>query len=57
MDTQKRGFETKEEAEEELRRIVNTNYNPCKKVKPCRCYYSDITKMWHLTSKTSIKIY
>lgn len=57
MDSEKRGFETMEEAANELRRIIETNYNPCKKVKPCRAYYSEITGKYHLTSKPTIKIY
>lgn len=59
MDTEKRGFENKELAEEELRRIIETTYNPCPKrnKKPTRIYYSEITKLWHLTSKPSIIVY
>ncbi len=56
-DTDKRGFESKELADEELRRIIETNYNVCKAVKPCRKYFSEITKLWHLTSKSSITEY
>lgn len=59
MDTEKRGFESKELAEEEMRRIIETNYNPCPKrnKKPTRSYYSEITKLWHLTSAPNITIY
>jgi len=59
MDSEKRGFETFEEASEELRRIIETNYNPCpaRNRKPSRIYYSEITGKYHLTSKASITIY
>ena len=58
-DTEKIGFDSEELAREELFRIVNTNYNPCPKrnVKPTRCYYSEITKKWHLTSNPTIVEY
>ncbi len=56
-DEEKIGFETYELAREELERIINTNYNVCKKRKPTRIYYSEITKMYHLTSKINVKIY
>jgi hypothetical protein len=56
-DVDKIGFSTKELAEEELRRIIETNYNVCKKVKPCRVYYSSITELYHLTSKATIVEY
>jgi hypothetical protein len=56
-DKEKRGFSTYEEAKDELTRIINTNYNTIKKKKPSRVYFSDITKLWHLSSKPTIKIY
>jgi len=56
-DVDKRGFESKELADEELRRIIETNYNVCKAVKPCRVYYSPVTNLWHLTSKSNITEY
>ena len=57
MDSDKRGYTSYEEAFEELTRIINTNYNTIKKKKPSRVYFSDITKLWHLTSSPTIKIY
>lgn len=58
-DENKRGFETEELAREELIRIIETNYNPCPKrnTKPTRCYYSEHTKLWHLTSKATLTEY
>jgi hypothetical protein len=56
-DEEKVGFESYELARQELERIVSTSYNVCKKVKPTRIYFSDITKMYHLTSKISVKVY
>lgn len=56
-DEDKIGYETRELAEAEIRRIVETNYNTCKKVKPSRCYYSKITGLYHLTSKITITEY
>ena len=56
-DKDKRGFSTEQEARDELVRIINTNYNTIKKKKPSRVYFSEITKLWHLTSSPTIKIY
>jgi hypothetical protein len=56
-DEEKRGFLTEQEARDELIRIVNTNYNLYKNKKPSRTYYSEITKLWHLSSKSTIKVY
>jgi len=56
-DENKIGFATYELAREELERIINTNYNVCKKKKPTRVYFSQITKLWHLTSSPTITIY
>lgn len=52
---EKVGFLTEEEAREELFRIINTNYNACKAVKPCRYYFKD--GLWYLTSQKKISIY
>jgi hypothetical protein len=57
MDSEKIGFNSYEEAREELERIINTNYNVCKMKKPSRVYFSDITKLWHLTSSPNVKVY
>lgn len=59
MDSEKRGFESFEEASEELRRIIETNYNPCpaRNRKPVRAYFSKITNLYHLTSKPIIVEY
>lgn len=57
MDIDKVGFSTEQEARDELVRIINTNYNVCKTKKPIRVYFSDITKMYHLTSKINVKVY
>ena len=57
MDTDKRGYNSYEKAFEELNRILNINYNVIKKKKPSRVYFSDVTKLWHLTSSPTIKIY
>lgn len=54
---EKKGFPTQEEAMVELRRIVETNYNTCKTVKPCRAYFDRHTKQWYLTSKKSTTTY
>jgi hypothetical protein len=56
-DENKRGFRTKLEAEVELRRILETNYNVCKTVKPSRVYLSPITGLYYLTSKPTIQEY
>jgi hypothetical protein len=54
MIKEKRPFDTYEEAFEELERIVNTKYNPCKKenIKPCRVYLEN--GKYFLTSKPKI---
>lgn len=59
MDTEKIGFESFELASAELKRIVESNYNPCPKRnrKPNRAYYSEITGLYHLTSKPIIVEY
>ena len=51
---EKIAFETYEQAREELERIVNTNYNCCKKEnrKPNRIYYEN--NKFYLTSKINI---
>jgi hypothetical protein len=54
---EKRGFDTQEEANTELRRIVETNYNTCKTVKPCRAYFDRTTGQWYLTSQKKTTIY
>jgi hypothetical protein len=54
---EKRGFKTQEEANVELRRIVETNYNTCKTVKPCRTYFDRTTNQWYLTSQKKTTIY
>lgn len=56
-DSDKVGFSTEQEARDEPVRIINTNYNTIKKKKPSRVYFSEITKLWHLTSSPTIKIY
>lgn len=57
MDIDKIGFSTEQEARDELIRIINTNYNVIKKKKPSRVYFSDITKLYHLTSKPNVTEY
>jgi len=56
MDSDKRGFLDKKSAEEELKRIIETQNRPWaeRDRKPCRAYFSNKTKMWHLTSKKLI---
>lgn len=56
-DTEKRSFLNYEDAQAELIRIIETKYNVCKSVKPARVYFSDITKMYHLTSKPNVVEY
>jgi hypothetical protein len=56
-DENKRGFETEALAREELIRIIETNYNVCKTVKPSRVYLSPITGLYYLTSKPTIQEY
>ena len=54
MQCEKVIFNTKEEAEQELRRIVEeTNYKPWKDKKPCRAYQCihHEEEVWHLTSQ------
>jgi hypothetical protein len=41
----KKRFQT-QEANLELRRIVETNYNTCKTVKPCGAYFDGTTGQW-----------
>lgn len=54
MRKEKIAFDTYEEAFQELQRIVNTNYNCCKKesIKPCRVY--EFSGKYYLTSKPKI---
>lgn len=52
---EKRAFNSEKEVREELERIINTNYNTCKAVKPCRYYQEN--GLWYLTSKKKIIIY
>lgn len=40
MKKDKIPFDSYEAAQMEIERILNTNFNVCKKVKPCRCYLS-----------------
>lgn len=58
-DTDKIAFDSKEDAEAEIRRIVETNYNcvPKRNKKPSRVYFSEISKKWHLTSNITITEY
>lgn len=51
-------FSSAEEANEELKRIIETNYNPCveRNKKPCRFYLCQC-KAYHLTSKPKITEY
>ncbi len=56
-DEEKRGFNTYEEARQELERIINTNYNTITKKKPSRVYLSPITGLWYLSSKPTVKVY
>lgn len=51
----KRRYETKEQADIELRRILETNYKPWKTKKPTRIYFCDDCNSWHLTSKVTFK--
>lgn len=52
---EKIAFETYGQAREELERIVNTNYNCCKKenIKPSRIYSEN--NKFYLTSKINVK--
>ena len=55
---QKIKYNTREEAEEHLKHIVETNRKPWKtkdNKKPIRCYFED--GFWYLTSKPTITIY
>ena len=58
-DVDKIGFHSKEDAEAEIRRIIETNYNPVpiRNKKPSRAYFSHITKLWHITSNITITEY
>jgi hypothetical protein len=53
---EKIAFSNQEEAMSELRRIIDTNYQPWKKrhTKPNRVYQDPKNKMWYLTSKPNI---
>ena len=57
MKKEKIAFDTYEEAFQELQRIVNTNYNCCKKenVKPVQVYQEN--GKYYLTSKPIINVY
>lgn len=57
MDTDKRPFNSEQEAKEELERIINTNYNIFKCIKPCRYYQNKESGLWYLTSKPKVEIY
>ena len=51
-------YNTREEAEEHLKHIVETNRKPRKtkdNKKPIRCYFEE--GFWYLTSKPTITIY
>ncbi len=54
---EKIAFDTYEGALEELTRIINTNYNPCKKshIKPSRIYFEN--DKYYLTSKINFTNY
>lgn len=51
------GFPTREAAMDEIRRILETNFNTCKTVKPCRCYFDKKIGFWYLTSQVKIFSY
>ena len=57
MQREKIAFNTYEEAFEELQRIINTNFNVCKKknIKPSRVYLEN--GKYYLTSKHIINVY
>ncbi len=57
MQREKIAFNTYEEAFEELQRIINTNFNVCKKknIKPSRAYLEN--GKYYLTSKPIINVY
>ena len=57
MQREKIAFNTYEEAFEELQRIINTNFNVCKKknIKPSRAYEEN--GKYYLTSKPIINVY
>ncbi len=57
MKKEKIAFDTYEEAFEELQRIINTNFNVCKKknIKPSRAYLEN--GKYYLTSKPIINVY
>lgn len=50
-------FATYTEAFTELRRIIDTNYNTCKAVKPNRVYLDPRDNLFYLTSKLKITTY
>lgn len=52
-------FATEEEARTELRRIIETDYNPCPKrnTKPSRSYKCQWCGNYHLTSQSTITTY
>lgn len=48
-------FNSRKKAMEELNRILNTNFNVCKCIKPSRIY--EYQGQWFLTSKPTITTY
>lgn len=56
MKKDKIPFDSYEDAEKELHRILDTKYNVCKKTKPSRIYLDKDGK-WYLTSKPKVIIY
>lgn len=57
MEKQKISFSTFEEANTELKRIINTKFNVCKCKKPNRTYQDPRDNLWYLTSKPIITTY
>ena len=55
MKKEKIPFDSYEDAEKELHRILDTNYNVCKKTKPSRIY--ELNGKYFLNSKPTITIY
>lgn len=51
----KRKYETKSQADTELRRILETNYKPWKTKKPTRIYFCKHCNSYHLTSQLTFK--